>query len=99
MTFPGSWWTVFWPLLWLKTYFMNRSRGGVIIFLSAAIMLALATADVASTFRLTVNDLPPAMLFQFGNSLIKLLPHIRVKNYLFVTDKRVCPFELHQRRV
>lgn len=83
------------------TYFLvqNRSRGGVIIFLSAAIMLALATADVASTFRLTVNDLPPAMLFQFGNSLIKLLPHIRVKNYLFVTDKRVCPFELHQRRV
>jgi hypothetical protein len=86
-------------LFCICTYFLirKRSRAGVIILLAAAIMLALATADVALTFRVIVNDLPTTLRqFELTNTL---LTHIRLKTILFVTDKQVCPFELHQYRI
>ena len=55
-------------------------------------MLALATADVALTFRLVVIDLPTVL--QLEASPNDISPHIRQKNSLFVTDKQV-PFEFY----
>jgi hypothetical protein len=68
----------------------------MIILLSVTIMLALATADVVLTFYLMVNDLPAMLRVGIAPNLSG---HLRSKNTLFVTDKQVCLFALHQHHV
>jgi hypothetical protein len=62
----------------------------MILLLSATVMFALATADIALSFRLILRDIPSILRQEI--QVADILEHVYPKNPLFVTNKFVSSF-------
>lgn len=65
--------------------FTRRNRAQIIILLAVTFMFALATADLALSYRFLIHDVPDVLTLKVD--LTDVLPHIYPKSALFVTNK------------